>query len=89
MKTKIVWDALVGVAIVFAIAVAIIAFTAAHDPKGGVQSPWRMGDWAVCRDGTNVYSRNPQYPLEPPAEEPCTGHGGVRAYGIGKRLNEK
>jgi hypothetical protein len=73
-----------------AMIVAAALFVAtAHDPKTGVQAPWRMGDWATCRDGTNVYSRNPQYPLEPPAEEPCTGHGGVRAYGIGKRLNER
>ncbi len=50
---------------------------------------YRMGDWATCRDGTNVYSRNPQFPLEPPAEAPCAQHGGVRAYGVGKRLNER
>ncbi len=54
-----------------------------------VHNPYRMADWATCRDGTNVYSRNPQYPLEPPAEAPCVQHGGVRAYGPGQRLNEK
>jgi hypothetical protein len=89
MRTKIMWDALAGVAIVFAIAATIVAFTLAHDPKEGVQAPWRMGDWATCRDGTQTYSRNPQYPLEPPTREPCIGHGGVRAYGVGKRLNER
>ncbi len=47
-------------------------------------TPWRMGDWTTCRDGTQVY----QYPFEDPAELLCAGHGGVRAHGPGKRLNE-
>jgi hypothetical protein len=54
-----------------------------------VPNVYRMGDWAVCRDGAQVYSRNAQYPLEPPVEQPCAGHGGVRAYAPGKRLNEQ
>jgi hypothetical protein len=62
---------------------------APHDHTPLMHTPWRMGDWATCRDGTQTYSRNAEYPLEPPAEAPCAQHGGVRAYGIGKRLNER
>lgn len=65
------------------------ALTGTDIGSPAVRTPYRMGDWAMCRDGTQVYSRNAQYPLEPPAENPCTAHGGVRAYGPGKRLNEE
>ena len=58
-------------------------------PPPPVHIPYRMADWATCADGTNVYSRNAQYPLEPPAERPCAEHGGVRAFGPGRRLNER
>jgi hypothetical protein len=51
--------------------------------------PWRMGDWVTCRDETQFYLINPQFPLEPPMEVPCARHGGVRAFGPGKRLNER
>ena len=50
---------------------------------------YRMGDWAICHDGTAFYERNEQYPTEPPADPPCTKHGGLRSYGPGRRLNEK
>jgi hypothetical protein len=54
-----------------------------------VHNPYKMADWATCRDGVQVYSRNAQFPLEPPAEVTCALHGGVRALGPGKRLNER
>ena len=52
-------------------------------------TPFRMGDWAQCRDGTQVYERNPQYPLEGPSEDGCQDRGGTRAHAPGKRLNDK
>jgi hypothetical protein len=60
-----------------------------HHQQSEVYVPWRMGDWAQCLDGQQFYETNEQYPTEPPAELPCKEHGGVRAYGPGKRLNEK
>jgi hypothetical protein len=72
-----------------AILTVILLVFAGHDQRPTVQMPWRMHDWATCVDGKQVYSRNPQYPLEAPAEEPCAEHGGVRAFGPGLRLNEK
>jgi hypothetical protein len=72
--------------IALVVAAALAAASGAHH---AVRSPYSMGDWATCRDGTHVYSRNPQFPLEPPSETPCALHGGVRAWGVGKRLNER
>lgn len=67
-----------------------IAFATVLQATGAVPGPgYRLGDWAVCRDGTQIYERNPLYPLEAPAENPCRHHGGMRAYGPGLRLNEK
>ena len=60
-----------------------------RQPSERIPTPYRMADWAQCMDGTQVYSTNPQYPTEPPAEPPCVKHGGLRALGPGKRLNEK
>jgi len=71
------------------IVAAAVSIAATNDQRHPMEMPWRMGDWATCRDGTHSYSRNPQYPLEPPAENPCVGHGGVRAFEPGKRLNER
>jgi len=67
--------------------VAAASITTAEPPS--VPTPYRMKDWATCRDGTQTYSRNAIFPLEPPADDPCARHGGVRAHGPGKRLNEK
>jgi len=72
--------------IAFVILVAL-ANTAETSPQ--VPSPWRMADWIMCRDGQQFYDRNPQFPTERPIDNPCANHGGVRAYGPGKRLNER
>ena len=71
-------------------AIIVATFLATTNP-GPTDIPfgYRMGDWAQCVDGTQFYKRNEQYPTEPPAEPPCTQHGGLRANGPGKRLNEK
>jgi hypothetical protein len=63
--------------------------TAPPHHQQDVYVPWRMGDWAQCLDGQQFYETNEQYPTEPPAELPCARHGGVRAYGPGRRLNER
>jgi hypothetical protein len=60
-----------------------------HHQQSDVYVPWRMGDWAQCLDGQQFYETNEQYPTEAPAEMPCARHGGVRAYGPGRRLNER
>jgi hypothetical protein len=60
-----------------------------HHQQSDVYVPWRMGDWVQCLDGKQFYETNEQYPTEPPAALPCTSHGGLRAYGPGRRLNEK
>jgi hypothetical protein len=70
-----------------ALVVALFATMAPYPHD--VPTPWRMGDWATCRDGTQSYSRNAQYPTDPPADRPCARNGGVRAFGPGKRLNER
>ena len=54
-----------------------------------VYSPYRMKNWAQCKDGTQAYSWSGQFPVEPPPEPPCVKHGGLRAFGPGKRLNER
>ena len=69
------------------VVLAALAITSGVGPE--VRSPYMMGDWVICRDGTEHYERNAIHPLEPSAEIACARHGGVRAYLPGKRLNEK
>jgi hypothetical protein len=76
-----------GAAVVFFFLVTALAVTSGAGPE--VRSPYRMGDWTVCRDGTERYERNATHPLDPPPEIACSRHGGVLAYGPGKRLNER
>jgi hypothetical protein len=49
---------------------------------------YRMRDWEYCMDGTWFYARNSFQPIDPFAETPCAQHGGIRAHGPGKKLNE-
>jgi hypothetical protein len=69
--------------------VIAVALSTNDAGKPAVPDVYRMKDWATCRDGTQEYARNAQFPLEPPSVTPCAAHGGVRAYGPGKRLNEQ
>ncbi len=73
----------------FVITVALFTTAPPHHQQSDVYVPWRMGDWTQCIDGQQVYETNEQYPTEAPAELPCVKHGGLRARGPGKRLNEK
>jgi hypothetical protein len=71
------------------IAVALTATLAVTSSGPQSYIPWRMADWVMCMDGEQFYDRNPQFPTERPTDNPCAKHGGVRAYGPGKRLNER
>lgn len=50
---------------------------------------YKLADWAICRDGIEIYTLDVQHPLDGPLADPCIEHGGLRAYGPGGSIKDR
>jgi hypothetical protein len=66
---------------IFGFPIALFTTAPPHHQESGAYNPWRMKNWIVCLDGKQFYSQES-------SSETCLEHGGLRAYGPGKRLDE-